>query len=96
MLQDRDGQRRDIVERGRHPAMDQSPGAGREHQSLRRPRPRSPSDILGDRKIALAGTGTAHEIENGLDDAFADRQAAHEALGRDEVLGARHRLRYGP
>ena len=47
----------------------------------------TPSTPLG------SGTRRAHEVEDGLDHALADRQAADEALGVHERLGIHDRLR---
>ena len=41
------------------------------------------------------GRAGAHEVEDRLDDVFADRRAAHQPLGRHQVLGGHGRLRRG-
>ncbi len=81
-----------VVERGRQPPIDQRPRARGEHQRLRGARSRPPGDQRRDLGIALARPGGAHEIENGVDDLLADRQAAHEPLRRHQLLGGERRL----
>ena len=39
------------------------------------------------------GTRRAHELEDRVDHGFADRQAAHQALRRDQLVGGHRRLR---
>ncbi len=43
--------------------------------------------------IAFAGTGGADEVEDRLDDPFADRRAPHDALRLEQVLCGHDRLR---
>ena len=77
---------------GDEPAVDQRPGAGRQHQRLRGARSRTPGDPLGQFRIAFARARRAHEIEDRLDDAVADRRPPNEALRRQQVLRGHRRL----
>ena len=90
VLEDRLGQRDDVVERGREAAVEQRAGADRQHQRLAGARARAPGDAAVELR-ALARAGGADEVEDRLDDGLADRQAADQALGVEEVLDA-HRL----
>ena len=91
MPQDRRRQSENIVDRRAEPAVDQGPGPAGEHQGLagagsRPPRHETPDPL--DR--GLVRSAGAHQRKDRLDDALADRNAAHEALSRHQ-LGDIHR-----
>ncbi len=93
MLEDRLGEREDVVDRRRIAAVEQRAGAHREHQRLAGARARAPGDQLAGLAGVRAGTGRAHEREDRFDDGRADRQPAHQALRGQEIVGAHRGLR---
>ena len=95
VLEDRLGEREHVVDRGREAAVEQRAGAHREHQRLAGARARAPGDQLADVAGVRAGTCRAHQREDRLDHRFADRQAAHQALRRHQVVRRHRGLRLG-
>ena len=87
----RRGERDDIVDRGRIAAVQQRAGAAREHQRLAGARSRSPGDKSARALRRRVGTPGRDQGQDRLDDAFPDRDAAHEALRGEQFVG-RHRL----
>ena len=86
MAQDRPGQRHDVVDRRREAALDDRAGAAGQHEGLAGARARTPGDALAhDVEVGVFGTAGAHQLQDGVDDAFADRQAPHQRLGGHQV-----------
>ena len=83
----------DVVDRRRQPPVDQRAGARRQHQRLAGARARAPGDQLADLAGLRARARRAHQREDRLDHRFADRQAAHQPLRRDQFVGGHRRLR---
>ena len=77
-----------VVDRRRIAPVEQRAGAHRQHQRLAGARARAPGDQLSDFAGIRAGTRRAHQVEDRVDHRFADRQAAHQALRRDQLVGA--------
>ena len=87
------GELDDVVDRRREAAVEQRAGAHRQHQRLAGARARSPGDQLADVAAFRTGARRAHQLEDRLDHGFADRQAAHQALRGDQIVGGHRRLR---
>ena len=66
-----------------------------QRERLRGARARTPGDRLGKLGVAFAGAAGAHQVEDRLDDVFADRRATHQPLRRHQVLGGHCRRRGG-
>ncbi len=85
-------QRHDIVDRRRQPALDQCPGAHRQHEGLAGARARAPGDeVLQGRIAAIVRARRAHQFQDRLDNLLAHRQAAHDRLCRHQIVGRAHR-----
>ena len=64
-----------------------------QHEGLAGARTGAPGDALAhDVEVARFGPAGAHQLEDGVDHALADRQAADQRLRRHQV-GRRQRLR---
>src|SRR5208283_3001049 len=74
-------------------AVHQGAGARGQHQRLRRAGSWSPADSFRQLRVALAGPGSPHEIEDRLDNALSDRRAPHEALSVRQIVSRHDRLR---
>src|SRR5262245_7641601 len=92
VLEDRLRHGEDVVDRWRQPPVDEGAGARHQHQRLARARARAPGDQLADLAALAAGARRAHEVEDRFHHRFADRQAAHQALCRQELIGGHGRL----
>ena len=64
-----------------------------QHQRLAGARARAPGDQLAEVAGVRARTRRAHELEDRLDHGLADRQAAHQPLRRDQLVGGHRGLR---
>ena len=95
VLQDRLGELEHVVDRGRVAPVEQRARAHREHQRLAGARARSPGDRLRGLAALRARTRRAHQREDRVDHRFADRQAPHQALRRQQVLRRHRGLRLG-
>ena len=93
VLEDRLGHFDHVVDRGREPAVDEGARARHQHQRLAGARARSPGDQLADLAGLGAGTGRAHQREDRLHHRFADRQPAHQALRRQQLIGGHGQFR---
>jgi len=92
MAQDGTGQRHDVVDRRREAALDDGAGAARQHERLAGARAGAPGDALAhDVEVGGLRAAGAHQLQDGVDDALADRQAANQRLCGHQVAG-RQRL----
>ena len=82
--------------RGRQPAVEQRAGARRQHQRLARARAGAPGDMRCRHRRSPCRAGRSAPGQDRLDHLFADRQAAHQALRGDQLVGGHDRLAASP
>ena len=93
MAQHRLGQRHDIVDRRRKPAIEQRAGAHRQHEGLAGARARSPGDLSRDSPARPSpGRAARTSCEDGLHHLFAHRHAPHESLRLHQISARADRL----